>query len=204
MGFGLLFIGYSFLVTVPLSGLEIIDTLTNIVGFVIMIIALHKLVNHGENFRRARLVLYYLAIWGVGIAGMEVATMLNWDFAESLIFGMRTVHFAALAALHFFLLMGMHRLAIDVDIAKIARKTKRNMYLSVGFIALQAALELLRIIFVLRVPAFFIPLSMGMWPIILLLNSVQIFSCYMWICYEGDEDMEKKPKNVERSYEKER
>ena len=24
---------------------------------------------------------------------------------------------------------------------------------------------------------------------VVLLNSVQIFSCYMWICYEGDEDM---------------
>lgn len=195
-----------------------IDVLPNFVGFAIMIYALRKLVNHGENFRRARFVLYFLTIWGVGITGMEIASALynsycsccydescyDIGFAATHLGGMRVAHFAGMAAMHYFLLMGMHRLAVDVGVAKIARKSKRNMYFSVGFLGAQVVLMTTFAIQQFGAPLWFTSLNLILWTAMLLMNSVQIFSCYMWICYEGDEDMEKKPKNVERSYEREK
>ena len=139
--------------------------------------------------------------------------------------------------MHFYLLKALIEISTEVGRVKIASKCKRNIFITLALLTLQAILS--NPFFDLGIDEYIIslitpvieslspvtetltPITSTLVPatgtlapstelelvpidpvtiynyietvainIVVFLNMIQIFSCYMWICYEGDEDMD--------------
>ena len=104
------------------------------------------------------------------------------------------VHTLVFAVATYFLLLAVIRISTDVGRDKIARKCRRNIGVSAVAMVFYIATRLLanttfaedRWTRLLRICWL---VANVVWYLALVLNFIQLFSCYMWICYEGDEDM---------------
>ena len=93
---------------------------------------------------------------------------------------------------HYYLLFGIRALAQEVELPKIARKVKRNCILTI----LYYVLTLIGIMTGYAGLTERFPYLMYLNPLLALfgvlwivLNTIQIYSCYMWICLPGQEDI---------------
>lgn len=200
MGFGLLFIGYFFLLFFPVGSIGVLPNIAA-VGCIIMFSACKRLSHYApdcKGFKLARHTLIpYLAISlaelvfdiveFTGVYDSSVYTSISklLALASDIVFGVYAV----------FVMVGIYRLAKEVELTRLAARTGIVMSISVLFSLLST---------VSNVAAFMGGAADGNITVIInyigfaafifeyiaiFANLAHIFSCYMHICLEGDEDM---------------
>lgn len=191
MGFGILFLGYFLTINFEYKGINLPP---DFLGYILMMIACSKLAPYSNNFKYTNRCLIPLTVLSVGITAMEIMAAVSEKLAFAYIADIKYIKYLLMLVMHYLLLNALADISKDVGRYKIADKCRRNIVLS--------------IIMILIVLIFTLPFSFPyrytfsllaryiLLNFVVLLNSVQIFSCYMWICYEGDEDMPmKEPKD---------
>lgn len=194
MGFGLLFIGYILTYLLYLAGGY--GCFPALIGCFIMLYALTKVSEYESRFKYAFFAVIPLTVcWGY-FAAIEIATLLgtalpgflSWNGTKNTIIFIRT--FFDLIY-HTALLLSIAKIAEDTGITKTKVAALRNLIIYFIFFAAEIidyftpATNAYAIYIFLAV--------MLLWFAELVLNGICIFSCYMRICDEGDQNMDAKP-----------
>ncbi len=193
MGFGILFIAYFLAFFVPLSYLKVI-------GYAGVAWALSKLKDYRPAFTRAVWWLIPLGaccLYHVAGSVVELLPYMGMAVPELPLFGtavtaaLTMVECALTLGFHFAFLRALRGFAAELELPAIAKRADWGLWLvglqtSTYVVAL--ALELAGVgLQLLSLIAFFLQFA---WAIF---NLVNLFTCYMYICPEGDEDMERRP-----------
>ncbi len=193
MGFGLLFIGYLFFFSYPYK--ETLNIPPDLIGLIISYFGVKILAEYGcgwENLKKyfyillpastLNLVLQILNVVGINLGVEEI-----WSYAYE----------ALIIVYNIMLLVSIYKIAEDTEVKSIQAKAKRNIFLMLVYYAvtfffmiplpfIQDAYTHLNVNYSFGLVLF---LYYSLWRF---LNLCIIFSCYMWICKEGDEDMPEK------------
>ena len=196
MGFGLLFLGYfvTFLMALTKFGFAI-----RLAGYLLMSYSLIKLRDFELKFTWPMSVSFGMIIIGViqciygmmdefnyTISSQMTSLRMIVDAAESLV----------IVAFNFLILWSIMTIAGKLELAKQKSAAIRNMI----FIGLWFILDFLgsgpmsdnaTYIYYFALPTFILYVA---W---IILNLVLIFSCYMYICPAGDEEMNRKKTNIQ-------
>jgi len=184
MGFGVLFIGYIFTYLFSMTPFNFISDL---VGNALILCAALLLSRHNRFFKYAG----YTSAAVFLCAAVNVVVRFVPQSAVTTV--LEYVKIFAVFLFHFTLLKGISTIAKETELPKIVRKAGRNTYITVTYFMFSLFLLLPfpekianEFTMFIAFPVFVLGL---IW---LFLNSTLIYSCYMWICLEGDEDMETK------------
>lgn len=199
MGFGLLFIGYFFMLSLPVGG---IDLLPDFIGCLIMLAGLKTLVSHcpgNRGFQYAGFTLYPLTVLSIAILGCQLAAssgMLSDSLRAYLYVPLTVVYTIAVGVFHALLFSGIYVLSREVGLPKLSNRARRMLVLTALYYIceLLAALGITNLIadgaqspdVVLSYINLVIYVMGSLW---LILSWALILTCYMRICLEGDEDM---------------
>ena len=192
MGFGFLFLGYFFLLNLPIGQ---VDILPDVLGWLLMFGGLRRLCYfcpQDKNFPRAKLVLIPAAAVSV------IVFVLNIVMAggnSPVLLGARLLYSLLQGAYEVFLLLGIYRLAGSVELPKLAARAGRMLTFTAAYYLLQlvyyssilnAVLPSYSAAYVQNYLAFAIYILGYLW---LILTLALLFTCYARICLEGDEEM---------------
>ena len=184
MGFGILFLGYFLTLNFEYRGVNVPP---DFLGYIIMIAACFKLSPYSVNFKKTIYSVIPLTVLSFGITVMEVMSAINSSFVFNYIADIRNIKYLLMVVMNYFLLSSLVDISKEVGRYKITNKCRRNIIITT---------ILIFTVMILTLPFDFpykdsisIMATIVLLNFAVLLNSVQIFSCYMWICYEGDEDM---------------
>lgn len=192
MGFGLLFLGY----TLPLMPLPYLLALPDCIGYIIMIVALKKLSPNNNNFKYSGYILYPMLAISLTNLIIQSIEFLNEFVTPISLFKYSDVvvdrlNFSILLfnlLFHYFLLNALIEIANFVGNKKIVRKCNRNKIITFVYLIYSIVVGI-----PLGIPSNIFQYIIYVYNIVyypvFILNAIQIFSCYMWICYEGDEEM---------------
>ena len=191
MGFGLISMGWMFLFDIPWK----IDLLVDFLGCFLIIAGCKRLKPYSVHFGNAARWFGVLILPSVCITALEIANM-AWpkQILSDCILHLEMVHTLIFTMATYFMLQALIRISTDVGRTKIAKKCRRNMGISLVAVVFYMATRLLinlpfgndRLTDIIRISWL---IANVIWYCMLMLHFIQIFSCYMWICYEGDEDM---------------
>lgn len=186
MGFGILFIGYFFTLNLNLKGVNIPP---DFIGYLLMFWACNKLRDYSTYFKKTSFMLIPLAAISAGLFTSEILALFSIGadlvISDLLVF----IKVVSCGVMHFFLLKALMEISHDVGRTKITIKCRRNLYITLAVLLCQALFCIPLISFPHKSEIFRHVSDIGV-NFIVILNMIQIFSCYMWICYEGDEDMD--------------
>lgn len=199
MGFGLVLIGYFFMLNLPVGG---IDILPDIVGCLIMLSGVSKLILHcrdNNGFAYSRLVLYASAVLSIVILGCQFAEtsgMLTEWLKQYFYKPMSFLYTAAIGLFHVTFFVGIFKLAKEVGLPKIANRSRRMLVLTLlyyicEFLSVTGITNIISSLseshdMVLSYINLTIYILGSLW---MLFTFALILTCYMRICLEGDEDM---------------
>lgn len=182
MGFGLLFIGH-----VLLFFCKGIDVFPDCVAYGLMLWALIRLSGYARGFSSARTMVAVLLPVAAASDVLQILKAAGHDFAVP-----RTALSLAVSAgmlvMYWFILGGIGEVASDVGRKKIAAASRRDKIVTAVYVALTAvnALPLAVVDSVKRYLGIGYMILGFAWT---LLIAACIWSCYMWICKPGDEEM---------------
>lgn len=198
MGFGLLFIGYFFMLNFPYKG---IDLLPDIVGCIIMLVAVRKLLLYcggNRGFKLAEKSLYAFSILALVILFYQLAGFFGFlpDALSAIYTAFMLVYSLVVGAYHVFLLYGIYTLSKEVQLPKLSARAVRLLAVTIVYYLLQilndtgASRAIASMTASPDMVASYINLAIYIISIIWMLFTWKlIFSCYVHICLEGDEDM---------------
>ena len=189
MGFGILFLGY--LITY-IGSMTPVYAFTQLFGVLVMLYALSKLARHNKFFAST-----------LGVAGLyfaqSVYTLVGyfsaWEQGSTLYQIEKYSSAIVVFVFHLCLLLAIREIAIFTSLPKLQSRAIRNMIATAIYCILTVLLHLG--VFpegpTLQYASLASLLLGFLW---LILNAALIFSCYMWICLEGEENMDKSPLNI--------
>lgn len=198
MGFGLISLGWLFFADIPWK----VDLLADFIGCFLVVAGCNRLRPYSVHFGNAANWFRILTLPSVVITGMEIAYAFGAPKVISdYILHLEVVHTLVFAVALYYLLLAIIAIATDVGREKIARKCRRNMSIDLVTVLFYLATRLLANLqvdnnTVMRLLSISWLVGNVLWYLLLVLQFVQIFSCYMWICYEGDEDMPMKQSSL--------
>ena len=196
MGFGLLFIGY-FIAT--LMSIHIYGSYVSLVGYGIVFIASTKLSKYNNSFRLLEIgaILMFL-VYGL-ISAADIGSFLYDEmlistkiFGDSFIDIMGKVEMAVSFMFVSAMLFAIRSIAKETEVPKIVYSSSRNFVFLVVFYVLYL-IGYLPFAFTAEYVAAFGGFVTALNFVIIVLNLVMIFSCYMRICDENDVDMAQRP-----------
>ena len=189
MGFGLLFLGY--LITF-VGAMTPVYAFTQVFGVLLMVYALSKLSIHNRWFKITLCagllyvlqsfytLLVYVMGWGTdSVHGLTV------QYSNAIL----------VFTFHALLLVSIRRIAMDTELPKLKIRAVSNMITTAVYCVL-TVLPRFGWISNETVVQYVALASVLLGVLWLILNASLIFSCYMWICFEGEENMEKSPINI--------
>ncbi len=193
MGFGLLVIGYFLLINVPFHG---VDLPPDFLGYILIFAALTKLGKYEKKLDTAKYITLPLMLFSGGKLFLSLLAALGYGTYDMILSVIGYILAVILLVFYFFLLLGIRTLAKRVKLEKNARKSTRNLVIIVIFYVFTVYVNLcmhgvLPEISGVR-PGAMLAIQQLFGYLIRFLNLIQFMSCYMWICLEGDEDMERK------------
>ncbi len=186
MGLGLLFVGYVF---VSLFTLAPTYFVTDLVGSFIIFEALGKLRRHAERFRYALAAVY--AMFAVSVVQCAYYAVKYIGIIEGRAVFENVLEIVRLAVMFLLteaLLLSLSQLASNVGDRKLSEKGTRNAWFYVVNYVFIIALSL-DFDFLAGFKSAFMAFGLLLRIVCALLNCAFIYSCYMWICLEGDRDM---------------
>ena len=192
MGFGVLLIGY-------FLNLSIFKQFTDVICFLIMLYALTMLSRFNSGFRRAMYFCIPLVLAGAAYFAYETCVMLGVVYLPTESANIITSYYSLLTGIlklifTSYLLVGIQAIGKETGVPVIEMKAARNRFLSyiyyVLFIFTELSFEEGSKLEMIAIYAFLPVLIFGV--VYHIMNLALIHSCYVWICLEGDEDMERK------------
>ena len=195
MGFGILFIGY---IIMSLFSLNPFGDIAQLIGFAVIFYALLKLSPYAKNFMIAKYVTLPLVLTSAFSSVVTVMGKLGADTSFTRPFdGALSAAVAVLFfAFHLFLLFGIREIAKFTELTKIAERAVRNFVVGAFYFAL-TLVGSLDTPFKEDFAKYFGMPTLVIGLVWYVLNIILIYSSYMWICLEGDEDMERKKSRFE-------
>ena len=186
MGLGLLFIGY---VLVAVFTLAPTYFLTDLIGSFVIFEALGKLRRNAERFKYAVWSVYAMfsvsAVQCAYYAVKYIGLIEGYEIFEN---ALEAVRLAVMYALTVTVLLALSQLASSVGDKKLADKGVRNVWLfSISYVFM--IVLSLDFGFLTEFKSAFSAFGFAFRILAVLLNCVYLYSCYMWICLEGDHDM---------------
>lgn len=193
MGFGLLAIGYMFMLEFGGPNAAF-DYLPDIIGYLIMFAGVTKLSVYNRGFRYAKILLIPLVAMGgvtlvFDIIAVSEITVNSVAMAVSEMNDSLSVFFKF--AYHVALMLGIRDIGRETDLPKISFRAIRNMSVTVFYYLIYIVCGYLPLADTQRQQFSLIIQLFGIF--VVLLNLILLLSCYMRICLEGDEDMPVKP-----------
>ncbi|MBE6718032.1 MAG: hypothetical protein E7574_02085 [Ruminococcaceae bacterium] len=201
MGFGYLFLGYLFLFSFPYKGLDIT---IDIIGFIIAYLGLRTLSEYGcgfNNLKKYVLLLLpvstlTLTLQLINYFGVKVVFLSIWNY----------IYTAFLLVYNVMLLVSVYKIATSTEMTSIQAKAQRNLvicllyYFAILFFETPfPGIQTLENYLIEKFAFGLIIYLLGyIW---MILNASLLFSCYMWICKEGDEDMPEKQNKKNKAKE---
>lgn len=196
MGFGILFVGYLFSFFVSLVNYGYIIRLA---GYALMAIALIKIREYGREFTYPLVGSLVLTLYGVYDVIYQGAGLLSIKLPEAMqnaAGAVSVLNIVLMVVFNLLLLWAIYSISNRLELFKQRNAAVRNaLFISVYFVLNMLGMG---------------PLKSNEWyakyfglPTLLLqlawivLVSILIFSCYMYICPEGDEDMPRHQSKIE-------
>ena len=199
MGFGLLFIGHFFYLPLSYNGF---DLLPDIIGVLIMFSALRRLTFYcpdNRYFRAAKFLMIPLGALSVGMFGGQAASVsgvLGESLEKWLYEPLTVVYIIAIGIYHAFLLCGIYSLSKSVELPKLAARAARVLSLTAVYYLLQLLSStglLSKLADMTSQPNVLLTYANAAVYLVgviwMLLVWALIYTCYMKICLEGDEEM---------------
>ena len=189
MGFGILFIGYFFLINITYF------TLTDIVSAVLMLMALSSLSRFNKPLKLALYADGAFMLVALGEFLLEVLAMFSLASTGNLQGIFILLRHIALAVLNVLLLLGIRSLALEVGLEKLANKCTMTLSLPAFAYLLSALLEAKPLFQSTPVE---LMQSIALVALLLTIVSVvlvlaRIYNAYARICMPEDVEMEVKP-----------
>lgn len=193
MGFGILLIGY--LATYLMSRAGGYGCYPAAIGCILLLYSLTKLAEYESRFKLAFFaampvtvcVVYELAASICGLLGVSLPWILS---SEAMTVAMAYAKLASDMLLHVALLLAVFKIASDTGLDKIRNASLRNLIIYAAYFIVALAQSFMPSDSSVSLYAFF--LSLLLWLVWLVLNTVLFFSCYSKICDDGDQDMSAK------------
>ncbi len=201
MGFGLLFIGYFFMLFIPLSELDLLPNLAP-VGCVIMFLGLQRLIRYAANCTSFKHSLPFMAALFMSTLASFIFSVIGVD--SSLAECIEILNSPLLSLYSIMLFLGIHKLSAEVELPKVSARARRMITLSLVYGLLSMTSGICQIIFVgkdglstniLALLHYSDFAAYILEHLFLFMTLALIFTCYMRICLEGDEDMLPKDKS---------
>ena len=189
MGFGILFIGYIFLLNLSFFGY------TDLLAGVLILYALEKLKRWNKGFRYAFFATIPFTAIGLLEFILKISASFSSTLSPTLIMTAEVLRMVALCPMHVCLLLGLKEITAEVGLKKMESRAMMLMPLSPLIHLLEALLvidpifsevdpgTLLSMRFVLLLGALIYTLGMA----------VFIYKCYARICMPSDVDMKERP-----------
>ena len=190
MGFGILFVGYLFFFNLFYGGY------TDVFGCLFLLYALAMLSRYAPCFRPAlRAAIPALAVSAVHFGWQILLAFGLLSATETVIGWFSLAVTLCRLVLIFLILRGVQKIALDTDVKHVFVAAFRNRIFTVIFYGCWLVLTVLQGIAVTpELNSFLSGFSIALLVVGLVvhfLNAKVIFSCYMWICLEGEESMER-------------
>ncbi|MBE6564866.1 MAG: hypothetical protein E7655_06315 [Ruminococcaceae bacterium] len=191
MGFGLLFLGYLFLFDFPYKGLDIFP---DAAGFAIMLLGLLTLVEYERSFRRPLYAGFCLLILNAADLALQLATFFGADVPAAVNDVFTYLLLAGLLCYNILLFTAVRTIATETGLPSLRVRAVRNIIFTIALFAIKVFFSLdftfIREMSIrLNEAVHFASVLFLLDWAILFLNALLLFSCYMRICKEGDEDM---------------
>ena len=198
MGFGLIFIGY--LLTFLLSLAGGYGCYPALIGCLVLLYAQTKLTEYEESFKYSFFATVPMLICAVFSASASLAELmgttlpgfLGSDVTETVV---RYADTAFKLVFHTLLLLAIAGIAKNTGLDKIKRASYRNLAVYGVYFALASVAAMLPV--GLEIAPYLFIAQFALYLICVALNASTLFSCYMYICDEGDQDMKAKPSRFE-------
>ncbi|MBO4265497.1 MAG: hypothetical protein J5922_05410 [Clostridia bacterium] len=187
MGFGLLFVGYLFLFNFPLHNFFGIDSIPDLIGYVVMCVGIFKLSNYIDKFKAAKPIIFPMIVFASARSAISVLSYLDFDVPAALCDVLWTVEAVLIILLHYVILEGIFDIAKETELKKISIRAKRNEICLAIYALSLAVIKLFATAAVFWSWVKTVTLLFGIW--LILLCAMLIFSSYMWICLPKDLDM---------------
>ena len=200
MGFGLLFYGFLMMIElqVPTSATYSlgVDIFPDLAGYLLMLTAACRLAAYAKGFERFRKALFPLIAVGIVAYGVGILSVfdVNPALLVQITYGVKYATMVLQPIAFFFLFAGMISLSAEVGLPSIASQTKLLAGLGAAYYAAQLVFSLtsdLSSVFTASFSGFIRYLLMIVWYIFVIFAEVELFRCYMYICYEGEERITK-------------
>mgnify|MGYP003571345824 CR=1 FL=1 len=193
MGFGFILIGYMMMVEVGVSTSEIynigFEIFPDVIGYVLFFLALKKLRHYSRGFRIAKSLTYILMPLG-GIKLIAQAWSFTGLYAQTIsriLDGCELSKVVLLSLFNIFLFSGIRELAKEVELPKIVRRSLIALLINLLYFVTRMVVYVAP--FTDAQAAFLYYVYNILWYILLFFTFFLVFSCYMYICYEGEEDI---------------
>lgn len=196
MGFGILFIGY--LLTFFLSLVPVFGFVVRLAGCALMAIALLRLREYGREFRYplwASYLLMVYCIYSFVSNGLDELAIEKPAFFDILAKAEPWVSLFTATVLNAALLYAVYVIASRLELPKIRNAAIRNaiivtIYFIIGVLYVSPLSKNENFVKYIGLPMILLQI---IW---IILDLAVIFSCYMYICPVGDEEMPRKKTNI--------
>ena len=191
MGFGLLFLGLTLVLV--MSGYAVLPAF---IGYFLCTYACLKLSEYEEKFKRSAIVFAVVGVLSLAQSALQLTVLISGNTLLSDLAGYSELFFEAVFYIgQWMLLPALIAIARDTGRTKTVFACRRNQVLFILMFVLYIAANILvrtgwtysRWALVYAIVSRFI---------VLILNLVSVFSCYMWICREGEEEEEESRLNA--------
>ena len=184
MGFGTLFLGY-----VLLFICRGVDIFPDIFAYALMFWGLRTISVHSGYFAKSKISIYPLATVGLVNDILQITAAfahISFGILQQIVSGLNGL---CLLVFHYFLLKAVEAISAELELRKMAARARRNLTITFVYC-------IISLVVTIRPPFMEDAMRYISLPVLLLglawivLNAKLIYSCYMYICLEGDEDME--------------
>jgi len=204
MGFGTLFLGYLFIFSFTYKGFDI---LPDVIGFLIIYFGLKKLSEYGYGFNNLKKYMYILFPSSLITFTLQILTLIGFNikFMTEI---WNCIYIPLMLVFNLMLLLSIRNIASDLDLKVLRVRALRNLIITVVYYGLILFFSLPFTFIKSTVALLTEKYAMGLVTYVLgyvwlFLNVLLIFSCYMYICKEGDEDMPVPEKKTKKKKEEE-
>ena len=187
MGFGYLFIGYLFFFNIAF------DAYTDIFAVALMLIGLSTLQKYAKGFKQAFGIGILLAVAAFLSFAARLSALLKLFVLPEAPSDLLTLVLLILKAVFlWYVLTGITQISKETDIPVLRARAIRNKILTLLFygVAILARMPIWTSVPTLAKVIFAFYLLFGL--VYAFFNAKTFFECYIWICLEGDEGMERK------------
>ena len=165
------------------------DIFPDIIGYIFFFIAMKKLKPYAEGFKYAKFMTYFLILLGGVTLGAQIFSFTNshGSLLAKILYHCEFARLVLFALFNIFVFSGIRKLAKDVDLPKIARHAVVALIINLLYFIMKISIYAFSFSEAQR--SFIIILYSLTWYILLFYSFFLIMGCYMYICYEGEEEI---------------